>query len=275
MASIGTRSAQALTLRLAKLLSQRLSTRYQVTSRYDPVPRDRSPGVGAQADLLIYDIETSSSMIVEIKGSPNTDLPLAILSVIKRMKKTFEELNPTIVLISLSRISSRLWNQLSFENVSVLEFHNDEDELVSDLIALLAQANDGRPTFIYPEVWYERGRALIELGRHKEAVTAFDQAVRLRPDYPEVWNDKGWALIELGEYEEAVNALEQALRRKPNYPDAWYNKGLALGKMKQHEAAKSWLCLAWRARDQISDRSGMVAEALRELGYDPERCNYD
>lgn len=87
--------------------------------------------------------------------------------------------------------------------------------------------------------------------------------------YEEKIGRSEWAL---GRYEEAVQAFDQALKLRPDYPDAWYNMGIALGKLGRRKEAIKWLCSAWRAQEQLSDRQGRVAEALKALGHDPERC---
>ena len=106
------------------------------------------------------------------------------MSVLRQVKSSYEELNPTLVLISLSPVNPNLKSQLSFENVEILEFNNDEESLLSDLVALLAKATDDKQyPIVYPEVWYDRGQALMELRRYEGAVAAFHRALRLRP-YP-------------------------------------------------------------------------------------------
>ena len=79
----------------------------------------------------------------------------------------------------------------------------------------------------YPEAWYNKGVALWKLGRHEEALRAWEEALRLKPDDPEVWNNKGVALDELGRREEALCAYDEALRLKPDFPEALHNRRVA------------------------------------------------
>ena len=70
--------------------------------------------------------------------------------------------------------------------------------------------------------------------RWPEAVEAFRQAVRLRPDFVEAHNNLGFALATLGKSPEAIKAYQQAIKIKPDYATAHYNLGFtyeAVGKL--------------------------------------------
>ena len=68
----------------------------------------------------------------------------------------------------------------------------------------------------FPQAWYNRGFFLSERGLFEDAVTAFDNAIRLGMRSAEVLEEKALALEELGEEEEAERAQERAdeLREK-------------------------------------------------------------
>lgn len=98
-----------------------------------------------------------------------------------------------------------------------------------------------------------------------------DQAI-LEPDNPEAWYNKGMALYRLERYEEAVSSYEEALRLRPDDPEAWYNKGIALSDLERVDEAIQALCIALHAWERHPDYRLLVAEAIKELGYDPEQC---
>jgi Flp pilus assembly protein TadD len=58
--------------------------------------------------------------------------------------------------------------------------------------------------------WAERGHALRDLGRHRDALDAYDRALALDPQQPEVWHGKGITLRGLGRHAEAATAYAQA-----------------------------------------------------------------
>ena len=67
------------------------------------------------------------------------------------------------------------------------------------------------------------GVALGHAGRHEEALTAYRQALALRPAYPEAHNNLGISLRSLGQLQAAQAAFSEALALRPDYADALMN----------------------------------------------------
>ncbi|MFA5347581.1 MAG: tetratricopeptide repeat protein [Methanoregula sp.] len=61
--------------------------------------------------------------------------------------------------------------------------------------------------------WYHKGLILSQLKRFEEALSAYDEAIRLDPDYAPVWSDKGFTLRQLNRFEEALSAYDAASKR--------------------------------------------------------------
>jgi serine/threonine protein kinase len=72
-----------------------------------------------------------------------------------------------------------------------------------------------------------KGAALSNLGRNKEALTYFDKALEILPDFDAAWLNKGVVLAKTGRDEEALKCYAKAVEINPNSPDSWYNCGLA------------------------------------------------
>lgn len=68
----------------------------------------------------------------------------------------------------------------------------------------------------------------MALGRHEEALKAFDQALQLNPKDPRAHHARGRCLKEIGKTEAAVSAYEAALELAPDYHEARHNLGVAL-----------------------------------------------
>lgn len=77
-----------------------------------------------------------------------------------------------------------------------------------------------------PLAWFVQGRALGELGRLPEAITAYQQNLRLAPG--DVWarNNLGNAYRDSGRPREAMQAYRAAVEIDPDYIQAWHNLGL-------------------------------------------------
>lgn len=52
----------------------------------------------------------------------------------------------------------------------------------------------------------------------KEAIDAYNQAIKLKPDYADAYNNKGVSLNDLGLSNEAIEAYNLAIKYKPIYP---------------------------------------------------------
>ena len=84
-----------------------------------------------------------------------------------------------------------------------------------------------------PEAHCNRAAALQDLGRLEDALAAADRAIRFRPQYATAFFNRGNALKDLARYEEAQDAYSKALALRPAFPEALLNRGhmrLALGR---------------------------------------------
>ena len=125
------------------------------------------------------------------------------------------------------------------------------------------------------EVWFNKGFALSSLGRHNEALQAYNRAIEIDPQVAVAWNNKGNALDDLGKYDEAIAAFNEAIRLDPKFAEAWSNKGIALiGQGKHDEAIKCFdeairldpnLAMAWYNKGTVLDDDlvGKYEEAIK------------
>ena len=119
-------------------------------------------------------------------------------------------------------------------------------ELRGALEPILERKTGKDPGFEVPLVgektaadWNKKGVSLSALGRRKEAVSCYDQALAINPRHAYAWYNKGGALAALGRREEAISCYDQALAIDPRLVQAWYNKGGVLAVLGRHEEAIS------------------------------------
>ncbi|WP_420064590.1 tetratricopeptide repeat protein [Microcystis aeruginosa FACHB-524] len=91
----------------------------------------------------------------------------------------------------------------------------------------------------YEAAWYNKGVIFGNLKRYEEALSAYDEAIRLKPDDEAAWYNKGLIFGNLKRYEEALSAYQEAIRLKPDYEAAWHNKGNQLANLGRYEEALS------------------------------------
>jgi tetratricopeptide (TPR) repeat protein len=68
-------------------------------------------------------------------------------------------------------------------------------------------------------IWNNKGVVLSRLDRYNEAIEAYDNALKIKPDYSSAWNNKGVVLSRLGKYNEAIEAYDQALKINTGYSE--------------------------------------------------------
>jgi tetratricopeptide (TPR) repeat protein len=73
--------------------------------------------------------------------------------------------------------------------------------------------------------WFVLGRAASELGRHDEAIAAYERALRIEPDDIYSINNLGNAYRDSGRPRQAMQLWREAVRINPGYLQAWNNLG--------------------------------------------------
>jgi tetratricopeptide (TPR) repeat protein len=76
---------------------------------------------------------------------------------------------------------------------------------------------DDKPT---ATAWNRKGNALLELGRFKEALKCYEEALKLDSKNDVIWSNKGVVLMELSRFQEAVDAFNKSLLINPQNDDA-------------------------------------------------------
>jgi tetratricopeptide (TPR) repeat protein len=109
-------------------------------------------------------------------------------------------------------------------------------------------------------VQYILGEAYAKLGFFSDAATAFQEAVKLKPDYIDAWYNLGWAYIQAGRFPEAVGVFQELVKLSPRDPQVWDNLGGAYAGQ-GHQA------------DAISAYQLKLGAAYASQGQNPEAIN--
>lgn len=89
----------------------------------------------------------------------------------------------------------------------------------------------------YWMVHYSQGINHMTSGRHKEAIEAFKQVIRILPDYANVYLELGKNYWALGMHKEAMDAHKQAIRINPDDALAHFGLGRAYYDLGRHKEA--------------------------------------
>ena len=110
------------------------------------------------------------------------------------------------------------------------------------------------------------GAALDKKGQIDEAISQYQEAIRLKPNYADAHNNLGIALNKKGQIDEAISQYQEAIRLKPNYADAHYGLGAALDKKGQIDEAISQYQEAIRLKPDYADAHYGLGIALDKKG---------
>ena len=75
---------------------------------------------------------------------------------------------------------------------------------------------------------YNLGNVLSALGEHKEAISRYEQALRLERHEPMIWKNLGSAYHLVGDHESEMKCFDRVLELDPMKPEALVSKGVSL-----------------------------------------------
>jgi predicted TPR repeat methyltransferase len=82
-----------------------------------------------------------------------------------------------------------------------------------------------------------RGRALLRLHRHRDALSSFKDALGIRPNSIEALSNEAIAYLELQEFDQALAAFDAIFAIDPNHAASWSNRGNVLVAMRRFDDA--------------------------------------
>ncbi|VBB05509.1 Hypothetical protein LUCI_0719 [Lucifera butyrica] len=120
--------------------------------------------------------------------------------------------------------------------------------------------------------YLNRGLEMAGQGNLPQAISAFRQAIRLRPDYPEAYNNLGALLARTNHLQEAVACLKRAVELKPDYPEAFNNLGSLFTMSARFEEAENCLQQAINLKPDYAEACHNLALVLKNTAPDSEKA---
>ena len=100
--------------------------------------------------------------------------------------------------------------------------------------ALEKNQNEGTKDFV---LYLERADALGKNQNYAEAITSYNEAIKINPQHPWIYDNRGNIYYLLQQHELAIVDYTKAIELNPNYTDAYYNRGTTYYDLQQYEQA--------------------------------------
>lgn len=120
------------------------------------------------------------------------------------------------------------------------------------------------------EAQHALGLAYLKLDRRDEAIAAFKEAIRLRPNFADPHYDLGRAYYESGEFDTAAVSFEEAIRLNPEFFDALIAVGKTYQHSGRHTKSVEVLRKATLLRSDAIDAKSALGAALNLAGQPEE-----
>ncbi len=98
--------------------------------------------------------------------------------------------------------------------------------------------------------FFSMGNILSEGGWVREAISAYDMALRLKPDYAAAYYNRGTSKTLIGEYKTAIADFDEAICLNPEFVEAHYNRSQTKVSLSQIEGARYNLEIALKLAEK-------------------------
>jgi tetratricopeptide (TPR) repeat protein len=115
-----------------------------------------------------------------------------------------------------------------------------------------------------PLTW--KGMTLVKLGRVRDAVNTYSEALRYDNRYAPAHVNRGLAYVALREYDKAVADFDQAIRSTPKDASLYFKRGVAQGGLGDWRGAVKSFTEAVRINPNYADAYSNRSAAYRRLG---------
>ncbi len=172
---------------------------------------------------------------------------------------------------------------VDFSIDSILEINMGQYEQEGDNYRLMAQAADDETskhiaryysyfhvvsgTGLSHNIHNNIGIAYDKAGKHEEALSEFNEALRLDPGYVEVFNNLAVTYHSMGLVDEAAEKLKEAIRSRPGYAEAHCNMGIIYSSSGRYDEALA----EFNEALSINPESAIVHNNLGNLYAEQER----
>ncbi len=167
-------------------------------------------------------------------------------------------------------VATAQYNALELLRGKALSALGQPEAAISCYLAMsLRQPEDYAP-------YFHLAGEYLRLGRHADALHAFDQVIERNPTLPGPWHNKGVCLYQLEDFENAIPCFEQACDLSPEFAGSW----IALGKchLSLDNTNEAWRILQHAltlgdAHPELHKTLGLTAKAMDQQAIAADYLN--
>ena len=179
----------------------------------------------------------------------------------------------------------------SFMNKAIAEIYRLEqvgkiDESIERWHSI-ADITEGIDNDLTAGAWFSIGYLYLKQAKTEKALSAYNEALRLKPGFANAYTNRGIAYANLEKYEEAIADYSEALRLDPESANAYNNRGNAKSSLRRYEEAIADYSEALRldpgftsaynnrgaAKSDLGRYEEAIADYSEALRLDPESAN--
>ncbi len=184
-------------------------------SRLTDMGKDIATKIGAD-NLLAKHWEYLKGKVNATDPNSNYDTEIASLEVAQEMDVVLSK-------DEKSTIKAEAFNRgIPYEEILSIIGVMLRDKLLEEHAATKIKSNPKNP-----KAYYSRGNTRRRLGNFQDAISDYDEAIRLNPEYLDAYNNRGNAKNTLGNFQDAISDFNEVIRLNPEYLDAYINRGNA------------------------------------------------
>ena len=128
----------------------------------------------------------------------------------------------------------------------------------------------------FPQAWANRANVLRDMGRSEEAVTAYQQAIAQQPDFAQALHGLGLVHGDMGQWAQSLDAYDRALQCNPRFAVAYLDRGNTLREMEQLQEALASYARAIELKPDYAQAWSNRGVVLKYLArFDEARACYD
>ncbi len=117
-----------------------------------------------------------------------------------------------------------------------------------------------------PDAQNNLGSVLAAKMRLADAVAAYQEALKMRPDFPAALSNLGSALRMMGRRADAIKILQRAIQLSPNMPEPYNNLGIALREEGRLDEAIAIYKKCLTIRPNMVDTTNNLGNAYKDSG---------